>query len=64
MIVFYKHLLNDNILCKKQFGFQENHSTDNVIIQLVDQISNSSEKNHFTLSVFWICQRHLTQLIT
>ena len=48
----YKHLLNNNILYKKQVGFQENHSTDHAIIQLVDQISNSFEKNHFTLGVF------------
>ena len=47
-----KHLLNSNILCKKQFGFQENHSTDYAIIQLVNQISHSFEKNHFTLGVF------------
>ena len=44
-----KHLLNNNTLYKKQFGFQENHSTDHTIFQLVDQISDSSEKNHFTL---------------
>ena len=43
----YKHLLNNNTLYKKQFGFQENHSTDHTIFQLVDQISDSSEKNHF-----------------
>ena len=48
----YKHLINNNILYKKQFGFQENHSTDHAVIQLVDQISNSFEKNHFTLGVF------------
>ena len=35
----YKHLLNNNILYKKQFGFHENHSTDHAIIQLVDQCS-------------------------
>ena len=48
----YKNLLNNNILYKKQFGFQENHSTDPAVIQLVNQISNSFEKNHFTLGVF------------
>ena len=45
----YKHLLHNNILHKKQFGFQENHSTDHAIIQLVDQISNSFEKKSFYL---------------
>ena len=49
---FYKHLLNSNILYKKLFGFQENHSTDHAIIQLLGQISNSFEKNCFTLGVF------------
>ena len=48
----YKHLLNNNVLHKKQFGFQENHSTDHAFIQLVDQISNSFEKNRFTFGVF------------
>ena len=46
-----KHLLN-NILFKNQFRFQENHSTDQAIIQLVDRINNIFEKNHFTLGVF------------
>ena len=41
----YKYLLNNNILYKKQFGFQENHSTDHPVIQLVDQISNGLKKN-------------------
>ena len=53
----YKHLLNNNILYKKQFRFQENHSTDHAIIQLVDQISNSFEKNDFTLSVFMVLRK-------
>ena len=48
----YKNLRNNNILYKKQFGFQENYSTNHAIIQLVDQISNSFKKNHFTLGVF------------
>ena len=48
----YKYLLNNNIVYKEQFRFQQNHSTDHAIIQLVDQISNSFEKNDFTLSVF------------
>ena len=47
----YKHLLNNKILYKKQFGFQEYHSAHDTIIELVDQTSNSFEKNHFTLGV-------------
>ena len=46
---FYKHLLNNNVLYKKKFAFQENHSTDHAIVQLVDQISNSFEKKLFYL---------------
>ena len=41
-----------NILYKKQFGFQEILLNDHSIIQLVDQISNSFGKKHFTLGVF------------
>ena len=59
----YKHLLNNNILYNKQFGFQENHSTDHTIIQLADLISNSFEKNHFTLGVFMDLSKHMAQLI-
>ena len=32
-------------------GFQEYHSAHDAIIELVDQTSNSFEKNHFTLGV-------------
>ena len=32
----YKYLLDSNILYKKQFGFQEGHSTNHAILQLVD----------------------------
>ena len=34
-----KHLLNNNIIYKKQFAFQENHSTDQAIIQLLRNYS-------------------------
>ena len=33
-IFAFKHLFNNNILHKKKFGFQKNHSTDHAIIQL------------------------------
>ena len=48
----YDHLNSDNILYKKQFGFQKGHSAEHAILQLVDQISNSFEKNLFTLADF------------
>ena len=42
----FKHSL------KKQFGFQEGHSTDHAILQLEDQIRNNLDQNNFTLRVF------------
>ena len=48
----YNHLLNQNILYRKQFGFQQGHSTEHAILQLIDQINDNFEKNYFTLGVF------------
>ena len=48
----YEHLNSNNILYKKQFGFQKRRPTEHAILQLVDQISNSFEKNLFTLGLF------------
>ena len=39
--LLYKHSKENDILCKKQFGFQQNHSTEHAILQLIDQVSNS-----------------------
>ena len=41
----YKYLTDNNILYKKQFGFQEGHSTEQAIVQLVDRTRNSFESN-------------------
>ena len=48
----YKHLKENNILYRKQFGFQEKHSIDHAILQLVHQITWSFEKNLYTLGIF------------
>ena len=48
----FKYLTTNEILYKKLFGFQEGHSTEHAIMQLIDNINNSFEKNHFTLGVF------------
>ena len=40
------------MLYSKQFGFQRGHSTEHAMMQLIDQINSSFEKNHFTLGVF------------
>ena len=48
----YNHLMKNNILYSKQFGFQKGHSTEHAIIQLIDQINNNSENQELTISVF------------
>ena len=37
----YNCVIKNNILYKKRFGSQANHSTDHAIIQLIDQIYSS-----------------------
>ena len=32
------------MLYKKQFGFQQNHSTEHAILQLTNQVNNNLEK--------------------
>ena len=46
----YKHLRDNNILYRKQFDFQEKHSTEHAATQLVDQINCSFERYFFDLS--------------
>ena len=48
----YKYLLDNDILYRKQFGFQIGQSTDHAILELADQIYDSFDKNLFTLGVF------------
>ena len=48
----YKYLTENNLLYCKQFGLQKRHSPEHAILQLVEQISQSFEKNEFTLGVF------------
>ena len=48
----YKYLIQSNILYSKQLGFQNGHSTDHAVVQLVDQIIESFENNKYTLGVF------------
>ena len=48
----YKHLSNSKILYPKKFGFQKGHLTDHTLLQLVDQISESFERNEYTNGVF------------
>ena len=48
----YKYLTDNSILYKKRLRFQEGHSTEHAIVQLVDQIRNSFESKQYTLGVF------------
>ena len=48
----YKSLIGNEILYPKQFGFQNDHSTDHPVVQLVAQIVESFENNKYTLGVF------------
>ena len=47
----YKYLIKNNILYF-QFGFQNGHSTDHAVVQLVDQKIESFENDKYTLAVF------------
>ena len=46
------YLKENNILYEKQFRFQGQYSTSEAIVQLVDKIFDSFEKEQFTLGVF------------
>ena len=39
----YQYLTENKILYPKQFGFQKGHSTEHIIVQLVDQILETFE---------------------
>ena len=48
----YKFLLENNILYQKQFGFQNVHSTEHAILQLVNQITEAFSQGKYTLGNF------------
>ena len=48
----YSFFSKNIILCKKQFGFQKQHSTDHAIVHLVKKILKSFENSCYTLGVF------------
>ena len=47
----YTFVSENNILYKKQFGFQKQHSADHAIVHLVNEILKSFENNCYTLGV-------------
>ena len=48
----YKYLTENNLFYCKQFGFQKEHSPEHAVLQLIEQINQSFEKNEFNLGVF------------
>ena len=48
----YHHLIENNLLYHKQFGFQKNNSTEHAILELVDQLCNSFNNNEYMIGVF------------
>ena len=48
----YSFLVENNILYKKQFGFQKDHSTEHAILQLTNQILESFSLDKFTIGIF------------
>ena len=50
--ILYNHLSENQMLYSKQFGVQRGHSTKHAVLQLIDQINSSFEKNHFILGIF------------
>ena len=48
----YKFLVEKNIPYQKQFGFQNAHSTEHAILQLVNQITEAFSQGKYTLGIF------------
>ena len=48
----YTHVATNKLLYEKQFGFQNNCSTEYAILQLTKEIHTSFDNNEFTLGVF------------
>ena len=48
----FKYLSENSILYEKQFVFQTSHSTEHVILLLVNQNYQSLDESKFTLGIF------------
>ena len=46
------YLENDNIICKYQFGFRTNHSTNSSLTVIIDQVRNACNNGLYTCSVY------------
>ena len=49
-----------NIIYAKQFGFCPHHSTEHVILSIVDKILEGIEKGMFSCGIFLDFSKHLT----
>ena len=48
----FNHLSEHSLLYQKQFGFQQGHSVEHVIVRLIDQTNEKFENSCFTLGIF------------
>ena len=48
----YKYLTKNNLLYCEQFRFQKGYSPEHAILQVVEQVNQSFDRNEFTLGVF------------
>ena len=48
----YNFLVENNILYQKQFGFQNAHTTEHAILQLMNQITEAFSQGKYTLGIF------------
>ena len=60
----YRFLVENNIFYQKQFGFQNAHSTEHAILQLVNQITEAFSQGKYALGILLTFLRHLIRLIT
>ena len=48
----YNFLVENNILYQKQFGFQNAHTTEHAILQLMNQTTEAFSQGKYTLGIF------------
>ena len=48
----YQYFMDNNLLCKSQYGFQKNCSTEMAVIDFVEYIKNEIGKKHLPIGIF------------
>ena len=54
-IIFYQvsqSFLNNNYLCKSQYGFRQNFSTEHAILEIVDRVACELERGSTPVAIF------------